>query len=66
MRESISNLIKAAHKKKRKVGLCGQAPNDHPEFVAFLVKAGIDTISVNPDSVLQVIEVVAKAEQKES
>jgi pyruvate,water dikinase len=64
VKESIANLIKAAHKKKRKVGLCGQAPSDHPEFASFLVKAGIDTISVNPDSVLAVIEKVAETEKK--
>jgi pyruvate,water dikinase len=64
VKESISNLIKAAHKNNRKVGLCGQAPSDHPEFAAFLVKAGIDTISVNPDSVLPVIEKVAETEKK--
>ncbi len=64
VKESISNLIKAAHKKNRKVGLCGQAPSDHPDFAAFLVKAGIDTISVNPDSVLPVIEMVAETEKK--
>jgi pyruvate,water dikinase len=64
VKDSISRLIKAAHKRKRKVGLCGQAPSDHPEFAAFLVKAGIDTISVNPDSVLPVIEKVAAAEKK--
>jgi len=66
VKNAITNLIVSAHKKKRKVGLCGQAPSDHPEFATFLVKAGIDSISVNPDSVLQVIEVVAKAEQKEN
>jgi pyruvate,water dikinase len=65
VKDSISHLIESAHKKKRKVGLCGQAPSDHPEFAAFLVKAGIDTISVNPDSVLPVIEKVAAAEKKE-
>jgi pyruvate,water dikinase len=63
VKESIASLIAAAHKKGRKVGLCGQAPSDHPEFATFLVEAGIDTISVNPDSVLQVIEKVAEAEK---
>ncbi|MFW6102039.1 MAG: phosphoenolpyruvate synthase [Chloroflexota bacterium] len=62
VKDAIATLIASAHKKKRKVGLCGQAPSDHPGFAAFLVEAGIDSISVNPDSVLQVIEVVAKAE----
>jgi len=60
---SISSLISSAHRKKRKVGLCGQAPSDNPEFARFLVKAGIDSISVNPDSVLDVINEVAKTER---
>ncbi len=64
VKESISMLIERAHKQKRKVGLCGQAPSDNPEFAAFLVEAGIDSISVNPDSVLPVIEQVAKTEKK--
>ena len=64
VKESISMLIERAHKKKRKVGLCGQAPSDNPEFAAFLVEAGIDSISVNPDSVLPVIEQVAKTEKR--
>lgn len=63
IKRSIADLIKSAHKKKRKVGLCGQAPSDHPEFAVFLVKAGIDSISVNPDSVLEVIKHVAEAEK---
>jgi len=64
VQESISMLISRAHKKDRKVGLCGQVPSDHPEFARFLVRAGIDSISVNPDSVLSVIEEVAEAEKE--
>jgi pyruvate,water dikinase len=44
-----------------KVGICGQAPSDYPEFAGFLVEAGIDSISLNPDSVLAVKRVVARA-----
>jgi pyruvate,water dikinase len=64
IKRTIADLISSAHKKKRKVGLCGQAPSDHPEFAAFLVKAGIDSISVNPDSVLPVIQQIAKTERE--
>jgi len=64
IKRTITDLIRTAHKKKRKVGLCGQAPSDHPDFAIFLVQAGIDSISVNPDSVLQVIKRVAEAEKK--
>ncbi len=63
VKRAIADLIASAHKKNRKVGLCGQAPSDYPEFAAFLVKAGIDSISVNPDSVLPVIHQVAKTER---
>ena len=59
VRRAIRDLIQTAHESDRKVGLCGQAPSDHPEFATFLVKAGIDSISLNPDGVLQVIREIA-------
>lgn len=46
----VKNVITAAHRAGAKVGLCGQAPSDHPEFADFLVGCGIDSISVSPDS----------------
>ncbi|HBO14453.1 MAG TPA: phosphoenolpyruvate synthase [Halieaceae bacterium] len=58
----IRALIERAHAAGRPVGLCGQAPSDHPEFAAFLVEAGIDSISLNPDSVVRVTQIVAEAE----
>ena len=45
-----------------KIGLCGQAPSDHPEFARFLVECGIDSISVTPDSFVAVKQAVAAAE----
>jgi pyruvate, water dikinase len=62
----IRQLIKTAHKHKRKVGICGQAPSDHPEFAAFLVEAGIDSMSLNPDSVIGTIHRVAESEGSKS
>ncbi|KVU07671.1 phosphoenolpyruvate synthase [Burkholderia ubonensis] len=59
----IASVIKAAHDASAKVGLCGQAPSDHPEFAAFLVGCGIDSISVSPDSFIAVKRHVAVAEQ---
>ena len=41
--------------KKSKVGICGQAPSDYPEFAAFLIQEGIDSISLNPDSIIGTI-----------
>lgn len=49
----IQILIKDAHKMGLKVGICGQGPSDFPEFAEFLVKEGIDSISLNPDTVLK-------------
>ncbi|RJQ36608.1 MAG: phosphoenolpyruvate synthase [Dehalococcoidia bacterium] len=64
VKAEIAHLIAAAHRKKRKVGLCGQAPSDFPAFAAFLVESGIDSISVNPDSVMTVIEQVSRTERQ--
>ena len=58
----ISSVIREAHAAGAKVGLCGQAPSDHPEFAQFLVDCGIDTISVTPDSFIAVKKQVAEAE----
>ncbi len=49
----IANVIKSAKAKGRKIGICGQAPSDYPEFAQFLVQQGIDSISLNPDAVLK-------------
>lgn len=64
VKTAIRHLIDVAHEHDAKVGICGQAPSDHPEFAEFLVKAGIDSISLNPDSVLEAIDHVAQAEGK--
>jgi pyruvate,water dikinase len=64
VKKQIQSLIESAHKAERKVGICGQAPSDHPDFAAFLVRQGIDSISLNPDSVLQVKEHVAAVEKE--
>jgi pyruvate,water dikinase len=58
----ISDLIDRAHDADRPVGICGQAPSDHPDFAEFLVEAGIDSISVTPDSVPDVLRHIARAE----
>ncbi len=60
----IEMLIKKAHKKNTKVSICGQAPSDYPEVVDFLVRTGIDSISLNPDSVLDMKKRVAELENK--
>ncbi|OGE81531.1 MAG: phosphoenolpyruvate synthase [Candidatus Doudnabacteria bacterium RIFCSPHIGHO2_01_FULL_43_23] len=64
VKDLISTLIKTAHKYKRKVGICGQGPSDHPDFAQFLVREGIDSISLNPDSVLQTTLKINEMEKK--
>jgi pyruvate,water dikinase len=59
VKRTLQRLIKTAHDQGRKVGICGQAPSDYPEFAEFLVQAGIDTMSLNPDSVIQVKQSLA-------
>jgi len=61
----IEQVIRTAHARGRKVGLCGQAPSDRPRFARFLVRAGIDSISVTPDSFIQVKQHVAAAEAED-
>ncbi len=60
----IEQLIKTAHKYKRKVGICGQAPSDFPDFVKFLIKNKIDSISVNPDVAVKTKLMAAKMEKR--
>jgi pyruvate,water dikinase len=59
----IRAVIEAAHRAGRKVSLCGQAPSDRPDFVEFLVAAGIDSVSVTADSFVRVKANVAAAER---
>jgi pyruvate,water dikinase len=56
-------LIEQAHQAGRKVGICGQAPSDYPEFAAFLVAQGIDSISLSPDALVRTRLRIAEAEQ---
>ena len=60
----VANLIDIAKKTGRKVGICGQAPSDFPDFAQFLVEKGIDSISLNPDSVFKTMLAVVEMEEK--
>jgi len=62
----VNHVIKAAHRHKprRKIGICGQAPSDFPEFAEFLVECGIDSMSLNPDVVLSTRLHVANVEKR--
>jgi len=59
----IAQAIEGAHAAKIKIGICGQAPSTYPEFAKFLVDAGIDSISLNPDSFVRTIHSIAEAER---
>ncbi|MFI0750245.1 phosphoenolpyruvate synthase [Streptomyces sp. NPDC021224] len=61
---SIRNLVRSAHAKDRMAGLCGQRPSDDPDFAQLLVDAGVDSVSVTPDSFLLVKTNVAAAEKR--
>jgi pyruvate,water dikinase len=63
VKEMVRQVIARAKAKGRKVGICGQAPSDYPEFARFLVEQGIDSISLNPDSVLKTLLDIAKTEE---
>jgi len=63
VKRACTLLLEAAHAQNRTVGICGQAPSDYPEFAAFLVEHGIDSISLNPDSVWRVKERILEVER---
>ncbi len=63
-KKMIALAIEKANYSKKKIGLCGQAPSDFEEYAAFLVGAGIDSISFNPDALLKGIENINKAESR--
>ena len=62
--ELISQVIAGARRNRRHSGICGQAPSDYPEFATFLVSKGIDSISLNPDSVMKITVKVMEMEKK--
>jgi len=64
VKRAIAYLIKLAHRDGKTVSICGQSPSVYPEFNDFLVGAGIDSISVNPDAVVSVRKRVAAIEQR--
>lgn len=64
VKRAIAHLIKTAHKDGKTVSICGQAPSEYPEFTQFLVKQGIDYVSVNPDMVKTTKRNVAHYEQR--
>ena len=62
VKQMISKIIKVAKKYGRNVGICGQAPSDFPDFVEFLVREGVNSISLNPDAIVKTKMLVGKIE----
>jgi pyruvate, water dikinase len=58
----VAQAIEAARRAGKKIGICGQAPSDYPEFARFLVERGINSISLNPDTVIQTTKIILDAE----
>ena len=62
--EAIASAIRTVKAAGRKIGICGQAPSDYPEFAEFLVREGIDSISLNPDAVLKTTRAILQTESR--
>lgn len=60
----IADVVAGARRNRRHSGICGQAPSDYPEFAAFLVREGIDSLSLNPDSILKITLRVLEIEKE--
>jgi len=64
VKRACAIIIEAAHKAGKKVGICGQAPSDYPDFAAFLVEQGIDSISLTPDAIVPTKLKIIQVEQE--
>jgi len=64
VKKMVQWVIEKAKKNGRKIGICGQAPSDYPEFAEFLVRCGIDSISLNPDTVIKTTEKILQVEKE--
>jgi len=64
VKEMIRLAVEGAKRNQRHSGLCGQAPSDYPEMAEYLVDIGIDSISLNPDSVLSTTRHILEVEKK--
>jgi pyruvate,water dikinase len=66
IQRTVRDVIQKAKASKTKIGICGQAPSDYPEFAEFLVREGIDSISLNPDSLMKTTLLVKRMEAERS
>ena len=63
VKKLIALIIEKCRKRKKYIGICGQAPSDYPDFAIFLVGCGIESISLNPDTVVSTTVAIAKKEK---
>jgi pyruvate,water dikinase len=64
VKRMVELIIEKAKRHGKKIGICGQAPSDYPEFAEFLVRCGIDSISLNPDTVFKTTEKILQVEKE--
>jgi pyruvate,water dikinase len=64
VKRMVQWVIESAKKNGKKIGICGQAPSDYPEFAEFLVRCGIDSMSLNPDTVFKTTERILQVEKE--
>jgi pyruvate,water dikinase len=64
VKRMVQWVIEKAKKNGKKIGICGQAPSDYPEFAEFLVQCGIDSISLNPDTVIKTTDKILQVEKE--
>jgi pyruvate,water dikinase len=64
VKQLIALAIEKCRKRKKYIGICGQAPSDYPDFAAFLVDCGIESISLDPDTVIRTTIAIAKKEKE--
>jgi pyruvate,water dikinase len=64
VKELVREVVKKCRSRGKYIGICGQAPSDFPEFAEFLVDAGIESMSLNPDTVVKTLERIAEKEKQ--
>jgi len=64
VKRMVQSVIESAKKNGKKIGICGQGPSDYPEFAEFLVRCGIDSISLNPDTVIKTTDRILQVEKE--
>jgi pyruvate,water dikinase len=64
VKRMVQSVIESAKRNGKKIGICGQGPSDYPEFAEFLVRCGIDSISLNPDTVIKTTDRILQVEKE--